>query len=179
MKVEWYGETKPVADNSSEEGKQRNRRVEVKVLDAKLENMSRPSPAPSAPAVPKAAEVKKPAATAPTAPKVETPAPKKVEVKTPAESTETGSDVPKKTPQEELNENANNLHQLKTAGRAEAGAALAEAREKGDLSENAEYDAAKEEQAKLEKRIAQLEMAMTNVRILDEKEIDDSKEKQT
>jgi transcription elongation factor GreA len=67
------------------------------------------------------------------------------------------------------------LHQLKTAGRAEAGAALAEAREKGDLSENAEYDAAKEEQAKLEKRIAQLEMALTNVRILDEKEIDDSK----
>ncbi len=67
------------------------------------------------------------------------------------------------------------LHHLKTAGRAEAGAALAEAREKGDLSENAEYDAAKEEQAKLEKRIAQLEMAMTNVRILDEKEIDDSK----
>ena len=67
------------------------------------------------------------------------------------------------------------LHQLKTAGRAEAGAALSEAREKGDLSENAEYDAAKEEQAKLEKRIAQLEMAMTNVRILDEKEIDDSK----
>ena len=67
------------------------------------------------------------------------------------------------------------LQQLKTAGRAEAGAALAEAREKGDLSENAEYDAAKEEQAKLEKRIAQLEMAMTNVRILDEKEIDDSK----
>lgn len=67
------------------------------------------------------------------------------------------------------------LQLLKTAGRAEAGAALAEAREKGDLSENAEYDAAKEEQAKLEKRIAQLEMAMTNVRILDEKEIDDSK----
>jgi len=67
------------------------------------------------------------------------------------------------------------LQQLKTAGRAEAGAALAEAREKGDLSENAEYDAAKEEQAKLEKRIAQLEMALTNVRILDEKEIDDSK----
>jgi transcription elongation factor GreA len=67
------------------------------------------------------------------------------------------------------------LHQLKTAGRAEAGAALAEAREKGDLSENAEYDAAKEEQAKLEKRIAQLEMALTNLRILYEKEIDDSK----
>ena len=67
------------------------------------------------------------------------------------------------------------LQQLKSVGRAEAGAALADAREKGDLSENAEYDAAKEEQAKLEKRIAQLEMALSDVRILDEKEIDDSK----
>ena len=67
------------------------------------------------------------------------------------------------------------LQQLKSVGRAEAGAALAEAREKGDLSENAEYDAAKEEQAKLEKRIAQLEIALADVRILDEKEIDDSK----
>jgi transcription elongation factor GreA len=67
------------------------------------------------------------------------------------------------------------LQQLKSVGRAEAGAALAEAREKGDLSENAEYDAAKEEQAKLEKRIAQLETALSSVRILDESEIDDSK----
>ncbi|MBL7788405.1 MAG: transcription elongation factor GreA [Chitinophagales bacterium] len=67
------------------------------------------------------------------------------------------------------------LQHLKSVGRAEAGAALAEAREKGDLSENAEYDAAKEEQAKLEKRIAQLEMALADVRILDEKEIDDTK----
>jgi len=67
------------------------------------------------------------------------------------------------------------LHQLKTVGRSEAGAALAEAREKGDLSENAEYDAAKEEQAKLEKRIAQLERALVEVRIIDEKDIDDSK----
>ena len=67
------------------------------------------------------------------------------------------------------------LQHLKSVGRAEAGAALAEAREKGDLSENAEYDAAKEEQAKLEKRIAQLEMALTDVRILNENEIDDSK----
>jgi transcription elongation factor GreA len=64
---------------------------------------------------------------------------------------------------------------LKTEGRAEAGAALAEAREKGDLSENAEYDAAKEEQAKLEKRIAMLEHALTNVKMLDESEIDTSK----
>jgi len=67
------------------------------------------------------------------------------------------------------------LHDLKSTGRAEAGAALAEAREKGDLSENAEYDAAKEEQAKLEKRIAMLEMALTDVRIIDEKDIDTSK----
>jgi len=67
------------------------------------------------------------------------------------------------------------LQYMKSAGRAEAGAALAEAREKGDLSENAEYDAAKEEQAKLEKRIAQLETALASVRILNENEIDDSK----
>jgi transcription elongation factor GreA len=67
------------------------------------------------------------------------------------------------------------LHELRSTGRAEAGAALAEAREKGDLSENAEYDAAKEEQAKLEKRIAMLEMAFTNVRIIDDKDIDTSK----
>ena len=64
----------------------------------------------------------------------------------------------------------NEIHHLKTTGRAEAGAALAEAREKGDLSENAEYDAAKEEQAKLEKRIAMLEMALTDVRILEDRE---------
>lgn len=67
------------------------------------------------------------------------------------------------------------IQYLKTEGRAEAGAALAEAREKGDLSENAEYDAAKEEQAKLEKRIAMLEQALTNVKILDASEIDTSK----
>lgn len=67
------------------------------------------------------------------------------------------------------------IQYLKTVGRAEAGAALAEAREKGDLSENAEYDAAKEEQAKLEKRIAMLEMALTDVKILSEDEIDESK----
>lgn len=67
------------------------------------------------------------------------------------------------------------IQYLKTEGRAEAGAALAEAREKGDLSENAEYDAAKEEQAKLEKRIAILEQALTNVKILDASEIDTSK----
>lgn len=67
------------------------------------------------------------------------------------------------------------LHHLRSVGRSEAGAALAEAREKGDLSENAEYDAAKEEQGKLEKRIALLETSLTNVRIIDDKDIDISK----
>jgi outer membrane protein OmpA-like peptidoglycan-associated protein len=108
MKVEWYGETKPVADNSSEEGKQRNRRVEVKVLDAKLENMSK---AASAPAVtPSSKKIESKAITPPAAPKVETPAPKKETIKTPTETIESAnSDVPKKSPQDELNENANNI----------------------------------------------------------------------
>lgn len=50
-------------------------------------------------------------------------------------------------------------------------AAIAEAREKGDLSENAEYDAAKEEQGKLESRIAQLKSKIMDARIIDEKSI--------
>ncbi len=108
MKVEWYGETKPVADNSTEEGKQRNRRVEVKVLDAKLENMSK---AASAPAVAPATKKTEPKAiTPPPAPKAEIPTPKKETIKTPTETIEpTNSDVPKKAPQDELNENANSI----------------------------------------------------------------------
>jgi outer membrane protein OmpA-like peptidoglycan-associated protein len=95
MKVEWYGETKPVADNSTEEGKQRNRRVEVKVLDAKLENMSRAAAAP-----PKKIETK-------VTPKVEPKEEVKMEtIKTPSEPTDVVSDVPKKLPQDELNESA-------------------------------------------------------------------------
>lgn len=105
MKVEWYGETKPVADNSTEEGKQRNRRVEVKVLDAKLENLSRAASTPAS-TVPKKVETK--TVPAPTAPKVETPTPKK-EITTPTSNIETSSDVPKKAPQDELNENANSI----------------------------------------------------------------------
>jgi outer membrane protein OmpA-like peptidoglycan-associated protein len=108
MKVEWYGETKPVSDNSTEEGKQRNRRVEVKVLDAKLENMSKATTAPSA--APAAKKVEPKTTTPPPAPKVETPTPKKETIKTPTETIEsTNSDVPKKAPQDELNENANNI----------------------------------------------------------------------
>src|SRR5690606_28088009 len=53
--------------------------------------------------------------------------------------------------------------------------AIAEAREKGDLRENAEYDAAKEAQGHHEARIAQLEEAIANARVVDEKDIDTSK----
>lgn len=67
------------------------------------------------------------------------------------------------------------LEHLKTVKRREISHALAVAREKGDLRENAEYDAAKNEQAHLEKRIAELEHKIVGARILDEQEIDDSK----
>lgn len=67
------------------------------------------------------------------------------------------------------------VHHLKTKGRADAAAAIAEAREKGDLSENAEYDAAKEAQGLLEKKIAELDDMLANAKILDESEVDTSK----
>ena len=63
------------------------------------------------------------------------------------------------------------LELLKGEKRREVAKALAEARAHGDLSENAEYDAAKEEQHKLESRIHHLEMMVRSVDILDEKEI--------
>lgn len=63
------------------------------------------------------------------------------------------------------------LRDLKTRGRKEIAEEIAEARAKGDLSENAEYDAAKEAQGMLEKRIAELENALANARILDEDDI--------
>ena len=67
------------------------------------------------------------------------------------------------------------LHTLKSMDRPAASAAIAEAREKGDLKENAEYDAAKEAQGMLEAKINQLEGAVNNARILDEKTIDTSR----
>ncbi|MCP3659003.1 MAG: transcription elongation factor GreA [Bacteroidetes bacterium] len=67
------------------------------------------------------------------------------------------------------------LNNLKTAGRAQISRQLEEARSKGDLSENAEYDAAKDAQAMLEMKIAKLEDIIANARILNEKEIDNSK----
>lgn len=67
------------------------------------------------------------------------------------------------------------LHTLKSVDRPAASAAIAEAREKGDLKENAEYDAAKEAQGMLEAKINQLEGALANARIIDEKTIDTSR----
>ena len=69
----------------------------------------------------------------------------------------------------------NKLNDLKTRGRREISKALAEAKDKGDLSENAEYDAAKDAQALMETEIAKLEELFANARILDESEIDISK----
>ncbi len=67
------------------------------------------------------------------------------------------------------------LDYLKTDARREASAAIAEAREKGDLSENAEYDAAKDAQGLLEAKINELEKAMSNARIISTDDIDTSK----
>lgn len=67
------------------------------------------------------------------------------------------------------------LNQLKDIERPKASAAIAEARDKGDLSENAEYDAAKEAQGLLEMRIAKLEETLSNARLIDESQLDTSK----
>ena len=67
------------------------------------------------------------------------------------------------------------LHLLETVERPAVSAAIAEARDKGDLSENAEYDAAKEAQGLLELKIGKLKNLIANARILDESKIDTSK----
>ena len=67
------------------------------------------------------------------------------------------------------------LNKLKTSGRAEIARQIAEAREKGDLKENAEYDAAKEAQGLHEAKIAQLERAVMNARVIELKDVDTSK----
>lgn len=66
------------------------------------------------------------------------------------------------------------LDDLKTRGRKEAAQAIAEAREKGDLSENAEYDAAKDAQGLLEMKINELEKSIANAQVLDESKVDTS-----
>jgi transcription elongation factor GreA len=67
------------------------------------------------------------------------------------------------------------LQHMKGVERPAASRAIAEAREKGDLKENAEYDAAKEAQGLLEAKIAALEGALATIRVLDESNIDTSK----
>ncbi|MCU0325993.1 MAG: transcription elongation factor GreA [Spirosomaceae bacterium] len=64
------------------------------------------------------------------------------------------------------------LHELKTKGRAEMARQIAEARDKGDLSENAEYDAAKDAQGLMEMEISKMEELLSTARILDESDID-------
>ena len=67
------------------------------------------------------------------------------------------------------------LSQLKDIERPKASNAIAEARDKGDLSENAEYDAAKEAQGMLEMKISKLEAILSNARLIDESQLDLSK----
>ncbi|MFT3748074.1 MAG: transcription elongation factor GreA [Agriterribacter sp.] len=77
--------------------------------------------------------------------------------------------------QETLEQLKAELQKMKAVDRPAASRAIAEAREKGDLKENAEYDAAKEAQGMLEARIAKLEGDLANVRILEIDSIDTSK----
>ena len=74
-----------------------------------------------------------------------------------------------------LKELRNKLDQLKDVERPLASKAIGEARDKGDLSENAEYDAAKEAQGMLELEISKLEETLSNARIIDESKLDTSK----
>ena len=67
------------------------------------------------------------------------------------------------------------LDHMRSVERPNISAAIAEARDKGDLSENAEYDAAREAQGLLEMRIAQMENTLVNARVIDETKIDKSK----
>ena len=67
------------------------------------------------------------------------------------------------------------LQRLKTTGRSDISKAIAEARDKGDLSENAEYDAAKEAQGLHEAKISQMQETLANARLLDEPKLDMSK----
>lgn len=76
---------------------------------------------------------------------------------------------------ETLEQMKGELHRMRTVDRPAAARAIAEAREKGDLKENAEYDAAKENQGILEARIKKLEGDLANARILEADNVDTSK----
>lgn len=77
--------------------------------------------------------------------------------------------------EEGLKKLKDDLRQMKAVERPKISEQIAEARDKGDLSENAEYDAAKEAQGLLEARIAKLENVIANARIIDESQLDASK----
>lgn len=77
--------------------------------------------------------------------------------------------------QEGLDKLKDELNSLKTTGRTDMARQIAEARDKGDLSENAEYDAAKDAQGLLELKISKLEEVVSNARVIDETNIDTSK----
>lgn len=76
---------------------------------------------------------------------------------------------------DKLEQMKTDLQRMRGVDRPAASRAIADAREKGDLKENAEYDAAKETQGMLEAKIAQLEGIIANARVLDETNIDTSK----
>ena len=76
--------------------------------------------------------------------------------------------------QEKFDELKAELQYLKTQGRADMSAQIAEARDKGDLSENAEYDAAKDAQGLLELKIMKLNEVVANARVIDETNVDNS-----
>ena len=77
--------------------------------------------------------------------------------------------------QEGLDKLKSELQELKTKGRTDIARQIAEARDKGDLSENAEYDAAKDAQGLLELKISKLEQIVGQARVIDETRIDTSK----
>ena len=77
--------------------------------------------------------------------------------------------------QEGLDRLKSELNHLRTVLRPSISEQIAEARDKGDLSENAEYDAAKEAQGHLEAKISKLETVVSNARVLDDSDLDSSK----
>ena len=77
--------------------------------------------------------------------------------------------------QEGYNRLKEELEELRSTGRMEASRAIAEARDKGDLSENAEYDAAKEAQGMLELKISDLEKVLSSARVISSSQLDSSK----
>ena len=77
--------------------------------------------------------------------------------------------------QEGYNRLKEELEELRSTGRMEASRAIAEARDKGDLSENAEYDAAKDAQGMLELKISEMEKVLSSARVISSSQLDSSK----